>query len=215
MTPYPLGRARTAFVAALDGLAALLDHLDDDRMHARSRCAGWLVADVLAHLHLGLVEMLAGFPARTGRPADATFATYWSAFPPDGDVAGWAHVRFARALAAAYTRPSAQVGHVATTVAGLHRLVGDLAAPHRLEFQGHVLEVSDFVASWTVEVVVHHLDMTVELPGAPAPPSSGLAVVRDTVAALVPDPAVLDGWDDRALALAATGREPGLPPVLG
>ena len=222
MTPYPLDDARSAFLDALDGLSALLDHLadeqhGDDRMHARSRCRGWLVADVLAHLHLGLVEMLAGFPARTDRPADTTFASYWAAFPPGGEEPDWAHVRFARGIAAAYARPSAQVIHVRTTVRGLRRLVADLSGRHRIEFQGHVLEVSDFVAPWVVEVVVHHLDMTVDLSGAPEPPASGLAVVRETVAALLPDPVALDGRDDTSVALVATGRvpDPGLGAVLG
>ncbi|WP_145981537.1 hypothetical protein [Pseudonocardia sp. HH130629-09] len=66
-----------------------------------------------------------------------------------------------------------------------------------------------------VEVVVHHLDMTVVLPDAPAPPASGLAVVRETVLRLAGDAAVAGWEDDTALALAATGREPGMTPVLG
>ncbi|OLL74922.1 hypothetical protein Ae168Ps1_3319c [Pseudonocardia sp. Ae168_Ps1] len=212
---YPLATARAAFLASLDGLSALLDQLDDDALHARSRCRGWLVADVLAHLHLGLVEMLAGFPARTERLADADLATYGTAPSPGARQPEWAHVRFARALAAAYARPTGQLPHVRTTVRGLRRLVADLDREYRLEFQGVVLEVSDFVGTWAVEVVVHHLDMIVDLAGAPEPPASGLEVVRDTVTRLVDDPVALDGWDDRALALAATDREPGLPPVLG
>lgn len=215
MTRYPPDRARAAFTDALDGLAALLDHLDDDALHARSRCRGWLVGDVLAHLHLGLIEMLAGFPQRTDRPADTDMASYWTKPLPESDLPGWAHVRFARALASSYARPTGQLPHVRTTVRGLRRLVADLDTGYRVEFQGHVLEVPDFLASWVVEVAVHHLDMTVELPDAPGPPASGPAVVRETVARLVPDPAVLDGHDDRWVTLAGTGREPGLAPVLG
>lgn len=97
MTAYPLDVARPAFLDTLDGLSALLDHVDDTDLHARSRCHGWLAADVLAHLHLGLVEMLAGFPARTDRPADTDLATYWTAPPPGSEQPGWAHERFARA----------------------------------------------------------------------------------------------------------------------
>lgn len=213
---YPLDRARTAFVESLDGLSVLLDRFDDDALHARSRCRGWLVADVLAHLHLGLVEMLAGFPARTTRPADTDLASYWTALPPDAGAPDWARVRFARAVAASYARPTGQLAHVRTTVTGLRRLVSDLETPYRVEFQGHVLEVADFVATWVVEVVVHHLDMTVDLPGAPEPPASGLGVARETVTRLVDPPDALDGWDDdRALVLAASGRERGLVPVLG
>ncbi|MEJ8281757.1 maleylpyruvate isomerase N-terminal domain-containing protein [Pseudonocardia spirodelae] len=213
--PLPLPVARAAFADTLDGLSALLRHLDDTTLHARSRCHGRLAADVLAHLHLGLVEMLAGFPARTVRPADVDLATYWSAPPPGAAQPGWAHERFARAVAAAYARPSGQLAHVARTVRGLRRLVADLDAPYRLEFQGHVLEVADFVGTWVVEVAVHHLDMTVALPDVPAPPASGLALVRETVARPAGRDAVA-GWDDdTALALAATGREPGMVPVLG
>lgn len=218
MTPYPIDRARTAFADTLDGLSALLDHLDDlgdGALHARSRCRGWVAADVLAHLHLGLAEMLAGFPARTDREPDTDLATYWTAPAPGDEHPAWTDVRFARALAAAYARPTGQLPHVRTTTGGLRRLVSDLGRGYRLEFQGCVLDVSDFVATWVVEVVVHHLDMTVDLPDAPGPPASGLAVVRETVARLVDDPSELQGWDDVALALAATGREPGMAPVLG
>lgn len=59
------------------------------------------------------------------------------------------------------------------TLRGLRRLVADLDGPYRLEFQGHVLDVGDFVGTWVVEVVVHHLDMTVALPGRTGPARVG------------------------------------------
>ena len=63
--------------------------------------------------------------------------------------------------------------------------------------------------------IVTWLCMTVALPDAPAPPASGLAVARETVTRLA-GPDVVAGWgDDTALTLAATGREPGMTPVLG
>lgn len=207
---YPLTTARDAFVAELDALGALLDTLDDDALHARSRCRGWLVSDVLAHLHLGLIEMVCGFPMRTNAPSDVDVATYWTVPLPDADQPGWAHVRFARALSSTYARPTGLVGHMRPVLTALRRIATELHEPYRIEFQGHVIEVSDFVATWVVETVVHHLDVTVELDGLPAPPPSSLAVGRDTVAALLPEPERVDapGWDDVTLLLAGTGRIP-------
>src|SRR5262249_59900418 len=44
--------------------------------------------------------------------------------------------------------------------------------------QGHVLTVTSFAATLAVEAAVHYLDMTVELPGAPAPDPASLTLVR-------------------------------------
>ncbi|MBW0103088.1 maleylpyruvate isomerase N-terminal domain-containing protein [Pseudonocardia sp. KRD291] len=207
---YPLARACTAFDDQLARLQALLATFDDDDLHARSRCRGWVVADVLAHLHLGLQEMLCGFPMRTDAAPDTDHASYWRAPLPGSEHPEFEHVRFARALSSAYARPTALLEHMAPTVAALRRITRQLDEPYALQFQGHVLDVGDFVATWVLEVAVHHLDVTVELPGRPAPAGSALEVCRDSVAALLPPPTreATSGRDATALLLAASGREP-------
>jgi hypothetical protein len=85
------------------------------------------------------------------------------------------------------------------------------AAPgdRRLEFQGHVIELGDFLATWVVEAAVHHLDLTLELSDAPALVPASLRVTRETLDALLGEPVPGD-WDDTTYALKGTGR---LPPT--
>jgi hypothetical protein len=49
-----------AFVGQLSTFVPVVSGLDDAALGAASRCRGWLVADVLVHVHLGLQEMLLG-----------------------------------------------------------------------------------------------------------------------------------------------------------
>jgi hypothetical protein len=67
--------------------------------------------------------------------------------------------------------------------------------------------VADFAATLAVEAAVHYLDLTVALPGSPAPEPASLALVRRVLDGLlgVPVPA---SWDDVTAALKGTGREP-------
>lgn len=73
--------------------------------------------------------------------------------------------------------------------------------------QGHVLRTTDFVATLAVEAAVHYLDLTVELPAAPAPDPSSLRLVRRVLDGLLGCPVPVD-WDDRGYALKGTGRVP-------
>jgi hypothetical protein len=73
--------------------------------------------------------------------------------------------------------------------------------------QGHVLTVTDFAATLAVEAAVHYLDLTVALPGAPAPEPASLALVRRVLAGLLGAP-LPASWDDVTAALKGTGRDP-------
>jgi hypothetical protein len=70
-----------------------------------------------------------------------------------------------------------------------------------------VLTVADFAATLAVEAAVHYLDLTVALPGAPAPEPASLALVRRVLDGLLGAP-VPASWDDVTAALKGTGREP-------
>lgn len=201
--PHVLGR-----VAFLDGLHALLDvasGLNDDQLLAASHCRGWTVGDVLVHVHLGLQEMLLGIVSPTDAPPDTDAAGYWRAAMPTNDAAAdaVAGVRFVRLLGAAYRRPTGLVGHLRPTADGLAR-AGSHLPPGSVAFQGHVLPTGDFLATWAVELAVHHLDLGRELDLAPPAPAA-LRQARATVEALAGGP-LPSTWPDEAAVLVGTGR---------
>jgi hypothetical protein len=197
-------RARDAFVAAYTAVDELAASLTDEQLLLPSRCRGWAVCDLLCHLDFGMQEILVGFASPTDRPADTDRAAYWRACCTDGGL-DLGHARFVRLVASAYARPSGLVAHLRLTTGAAVRLARTADAGRRLDFQGHVVTMGDFLAIWAVEAAVHHLDLVVELPAAPPPAPASLAVTRDTLDALlgrqVPIP-----WDDATYALKGTGR---------
>jgi Mycothiol maleylpyruvate isomerase N-terminal domain len=193
---------RDAFVAGLDAFAGDVAGRDERALLAASRCTGWTVLDVAVHVHIGLQDMLLGVVSPTSEPPDVDAATYWRSFPPGPSDDVFAHTRFVRAVASAYRRPSAAVAHVGVTVAALRRAASALPEC-AVAFQGHVLTTGDFLATWAVELAVHHLDVH----GEPAP--QALALSRATVEALAGSRAPAD-VDDSTLVLAGAGR---LPPA--
>lgn len=201
------GTGRDAFLQALDALLSAVEGLEDEAILAASRCRGWTVADVLVHVHLGLQECLLGLLDPTAVAPDTDAAGYWRVELPTNDAGAdaLAGVRFVRLLAAAYRRPSGVVGHLRPTVQGVARAVRS-APDGALAFQGRVLRTGDFLATWAVELAVHHLDLTRELD-LPAPAPAALALARQTVEALAGEPLPTD-WDDGQAVLLGTGRRP-------
>jgi len=200
----------TAFQAALDSFDRVCESLTDERALDRSRCHGWVAADVLAHVRLGLQELLLGMQHTTDAQPTTDAADYWRATPPttDPDAEEIDGLLFARRLSTAYRRPTGLIGHLRPTLKGLA-----LAAKHlgdtAVEFQGHVLTSGDLLATWAVELAIHHLDITDEPPAEPA-----LRLAAATVRALVGEP--LPGTDTEVV-LGGAGRIPfdGRPAVLG
>lgn len=206
MEAYPFPRARDAFVAAYSLLDELAASLSDQQLLLPSRCHGWAVCDVLCHLDFGMQEILVGFASPTTSPADTDLASYWRACCAPGEP-DLAHARFTRLVASAYTRPSGLVAHLHLTTGAALRQALAAVPDQRLDFQGHVVTMGDFLALWAVEAAVHHLDLVVDLPDAPRPAPVSLQVTRDTLDLLlgqrVPVP-----LDDEAYALKGTGRLP-------
>jgi uncharacterized protein (TIGR03083 family) len=202
---YPSQRARDAFAAEYALLDELAASLTDEQLLLPSRCRGWAVCDVLCHLHFGMVEILVGLASPTDRQADSDFAAYWRACCGDDEL-DLGHARWIRLVASAYARPGGLVTHLRTTTGAALRQAR-AASDRRLEFQGHVMELGDFLATWVVEAAVHHLDLTVELPEAPPPAPASLAVTRETLDALLGEQVPVD-WDDATYALKGTGRLP-------
>jgi len=200
-----LDDAREAFVSELDAFAACAESLSDSTLLAASRCVGWTVGDVIVHVHLGLQEMLLGLVATTSEEPDTDASSYWLSPPPanDDDADQVAGIRFVRLLGAAYRRPTGAVRHMLPTVAGVRAAVVKLE-PGAVQFQGHVLSKGDFLATWAVELAVHHLDLGRELTLAPPAPAA-LRLARLSIEALAGEPAP-GSWPDETTVLLGAGR---------
>lgn len=197
--------AQTAFLEQLETLLTVCTHFDDDQLLAASRCHGWTVGDVLVHVHLGLQDMLLSVVWPVDADPDTDAASYWQLTVPTNDpeadqVAG---VRFVRLLGAAYRRPTGLVGHLRPTAEGVARAVSVLREG-TLRFQGHVLSTGDFLATWAVELTVHHFDLGLELEiASPAP--AGIRLARATVESLAGERLPAQ-WSDETAVLIGTGR---------
>jgi uncharacterized protein (TIGR03083 family) len=193
---------RTGFLDGLKALRELANGLGDDQLLTTSRCRGWTVGDVLVHVHLGLQEMLLGVVSPTDRAPDSDAATYWSTpAGPQSAASPVGHVRFVRAMAAAYRCPTGIVAHLRPTADALAAAV-DALPDGVVAIQGHAMRTGDFLSTWALELAVHHLDLGAELTLEPPAPDA-LAIARATVEDLVGGPLP---WDDETAVLIATGR---------
>jgi hypothetical protein len=143
---------------------------------------------------------------------DRDDVSYWTDYAPgaEGDAPAHAaeaaaHARYVRIAAAAYP-PGALAWEWSETAAAARRAARACGHP-AVTTQGHVLTVAGFAATLAVEAAVHYLDLTVALPGAPAPAPAALALVRRVLDGLLGAP-VPAAWDDVTAALKGTGREP-------
>ncbi|MCW3813863.1 maleylpyruvate isomerase N-terminal domain-containing protein [Micromonospora sp. DR5-3] len=208
------GGQHIALAQAYDGITRTVADLDDADLQRPTRCRGWLVADLLFHVLCDAQRALVTLASPADGPADVDDVSYWRAFTPGGDdEASVRHAQWVRRSAAAFDRPSGVVRLWRDTAPAAVRAAGSavpIAEPHDcVTTQGHVLRVPDFLATLTTEAVIHHLDMVVELPDAPAPGAVAVDVAVATVDGLLSDDAVRPtGWDDREYLLKATGRIP-------
>ncbi|MFB9377179.1 maleylpyruvate isomerase N-terminal domain-containing protein [Kineococcus gynurae] len=200
--------ALAALVASIDDLLGTAAAFGATDWSAATRCRGWTVADVHAHLDLGLQELLHGLLRPTDRPPTHDAAGYWRAFAAaggGGDGNGAAHARFVRRLADAYVDPAGLLAHLTATATaardGARRLPSGA-----VEMQGMVLATGDLFTTWAVELAVHRLDLTRELD-LPAAPAAALGLARRTVEVLSGlDPSLLAPLDDATVVLVGAGR---------
>ena len=206
-------------VAALDtayrGITDVVESLDAAGFFQQTRCAGWAVCDLLAHVRMDAERALIAFATPAPGPADLDQVSYWSNWSAefDPDLAA-AHAQHIRIAAAAYSGPAGRVAHWRDTAEAAVRAARAAPAAGYVSTQGHVLSIPDFVLTLVAEATIHHLDLVVNLPAAPSPAAGNLRLVRRTLTALAtgaggqlaePDLA-RTGWDDATLALKATGR---------
>lgn len=200
-----------ALAQAYDGITRVVAALDDADLQRPTRCRGWVVADLLFHLLCDAQRALVTLASPADGPPDVDDVGYWRSFPPGDD--GARHAWWARRSAAAFDQPTGIVRLWTDTAPAAVRAAGaavQTSDPDAcVTTQGHVLRIGDFLATLTTEAVVHHLDLVLDLPDAPAPGQLATAVAVATMDGLLSDDAVRPaGWDDVEFLLKATGREP-------
>ncbi|MEV4654525.1 maleylpyruvate isomerase N-terminal domain-containing protein [Micromonospora sp. NPDC049301] len=201
-------RQAEALAQAYDGITAVVHGRDDADLQRLTRCRGWLVADLLFHLLGDAQRALVALASPADGPADVDDVSYWRGFP-SGGADDARHAWWIRRSAAAFDRPAGIVQLWEEIAPAAVRAATAADPTGYVTTQGHVLRVPDLLATLTTEAVVHHLDLTPELPDAPAPGPLAVRVAVATMDGLMSDDAVRPtGWDDHEFLLKATGRLP-------
>ena len=189
---------------AYDAFVDVLSTVDEDALWSPTGCRGWAVRD-LTHHHLGDAQRaLVALHTPTGEEPDRDAVTYWQDWSPDAAAAADGR-RHTRVGASMFLRWDQLRGlHAETTAAVVD--AARRADPEQLvRTQGHVLTVDALLSTLSVEATIHHLDLTVHLPGAAGPADAGLREVRRVLDGLLGEhPGT--GWSDERYALVATGR---------
>lgn len=210
MTGSLPGDIRQIAAGQVERLAAVIAGLSDADLVAPTRCAGWLGAHLLTHVRLGLAEHALSFaePAAPSDTVDRDFVSYWRDWPPAAEPATFRQVRFHWATASSYATADSLREHLADTArqaAGMSRQ----AAEGNFRLQGHVMAAPDILATWTVEWVVHQLDLTAYLPGDHLAPTDGaLALAVRTLDEFTGGAERPMAWDAETYLLKGTGRVP-------
>ena len=185
---------------------ACVRELDEPGLAAATRTE-WTVAELLFHLLLDAQRALVTFASPADEPPDTDAVSYWHDWDPASDTGGAdAHLRFVRAAVAAYSSPREVVRQWTATAAAAGRAALLAPVDDVVTTQGHRLALPDFVSTLVVEGALHHLDLTLHVPGPPVP-AAALAEVRRVLDGLLRGP-VPAAWDDEEHALKGTGRVP-------
>jgi uncharacterized protein (TIGR03083 family) len=194
----------------IERVADVVAGLSDADLVAPTLCAGWLVAHLLVHMRLGLAEHATSFaePAGPQDVVDRDYVSYWRDWPPAAEPATYAQARFYWATGSAYATADSlrkDFAHTARQAAGMSR-----QAPAGIfRLQGHVMAAEDILAMWTVEWVIHQLDLTAHLPGDRlAPRRDAFTLALRTLDELTGSPARPQAWTPERYLLKGTGRLP-------
>lgn len=189
---------------AYGGISAVTERVSRHDLLAFTRCHGWVVADVLFHLLCDAQRALVALATPSPGPADRDYVTYWTGFEAEsGDPtpAAW----WVRRSAAAFRDGTGAVTLWRETAPAAVRLAHRADPEGGVATQGHVLAVTDFLTTLVTEAVVHHLDLTVNLAGMPAPDPVAVELTSRTLDGLLGSarPAC---WLGEEYLLKATGR---------
>jgi uncharacterized protein (TIGR03083 family) len=187
-------------------LAAVVRPLGDEESWQPTGCTGWAVRDLVFHCLADAQRALVALHTPADGPPDRDAATYWEDWRPD--AAGAANGRRWVRVCASMFLDFGQLRELYLETAAATVTAAAATAPdRRVATQGHTLTAGDLMITLAIEATIHHLDMTVRLPGAPGPSPGGLASVRATLDGLLGHPVPV-AWSDEHYARAATGRVP-------
>lgn len=180
--------------------AATAASFSDYELLAPSLCHGWSALDLVVHVRTGLEEMTVGSVPTVAEP-DQDDASCWSSDPAAEESDPVPQILWLRRVAAAYSRPSAALEHLATVCRSVASKSASMAEG-TVEFQGKRLRSGDFLATWVVELAIHQLDF-----GDTHPEPPGLEWTRRTPEAIAGSD-LPSGSDGRTNVLVALGRVP-------
>ncbi|WP_017535002.1 maleylpyruvate isomerase N-terminal domain-containing protein [Nocardiopsis alba] len=192
------------FAYSWAALRAAVADLPDEDFARPSGCTGWLVRDLVFHLVIDAQDVLITLATPTEAPPTRDAATYWdvSDSPPTGD--GPFDALTVR-LATAYEEPRLLRYHLDDLGSAAGRAAG-LADPDlRVETQGEVLTVRDYLDAYVLEWTLHHLDLVAHLPNAPRPAAAPLAHARRSLERIAGEP-FPETLTDEAVLRVGTGR---------
>jgi len=202
-------REYVALVALLDEVyeatTTVVSGLDDASFGRRTRTELWTVQDLLFHQMCDAQRALVVFTTAPDGRADTSAVSYWSSWQP-GTPGADAHARYASRAAAAYGQPSSLVGQWTETSRAAARAARAHGPERRVATQGHVLEAGDFVHTLAVEGVVHHLDLTLEVP-SPGLSADAYSLVLEVLTGLL-GAELPTAWSPAEAVLKGTGRSP-------
>lgn len=199
--PGNVGTVLTSEVALLS--RQVVQDLTDEDMVAGTGCRGWRVADLIVHLGADTEALLVALACPIEEPADRDYLSWWRDWPHEGAVS-FDSVRASWARTSSYPSGGSIRGRFCDLARASISLL--LKGPSgRLSFQGHVSEVADFAAMWTVELALHHLDLGVELADRPGPEEQALDLAVLTLDGLLGEPRP-SWWDQLTYLRKGTGR---------
>ncbi len=187
---------------AYGGISAVTERVSRHDLLAFTLCHGWVVADVLFHLLCDAQRALVALATPAPGPPDRDYVTYWSGFQAEaGDPtpAAW----WVRRSASAFRDGTGAVTLWLETAPAAVRAARRADPDGCIATQGHVLAVRDFLATLVTEAVIHHLDLTANLPGRPAPDPVAVALASRTLDGLLGSASI---WTGEEYLLKATGR---------
>lgn len=184
-------------------LAEVVLGLDEPASWAPTGCTGWVVRDLVHHLHADAVRALVALHSPADGPADCDDVHYWAAWGSDPDTDDRVR-RWTRVEAGLFSWEGLRDRYAEAAAAAVRAM--EAADPAALvTTQGHTLTVAHLASTLTVEATLHHLDLVAGLDAA-GPGGTALAEVRRVVQRLLGPGASLDGWTDERVALVGTGR---------
>ncbi len=200
-------REYAALVDLLDEVyeatTTVVSGLDDPSFGRRTRTALWTVQELLFHQMCDAQRALVVFTTAPDAPADTSAVSYWSSWQP-GTPGADAHAGYASRAAAAYGQVSFLVDQWTETSRAAVRAARAQAPEGRVATQGHVLEAGDFVHTLAVEGVVHHLDLTLEVP-SPGLSADAYGLVLEVLTGLL-GADLPTTWSPEEAVLKGTGR---------